>query len=69
MEKAILPYFSCMKLIPMCNVLFSSFFLFFYLNGFKSLSFMELTVVTIITVAVVAKITMGKAIKISMINM
>lgn len=51
----------------MCTVLF--FFCFFYLNGFKSLSFMKLIVVTIIAVAVVAKITIGKAITISMINM
>lgn len=44
-------------------------FHFFYLNGCKSFSFMKLIVATIIAVAVFAKITIGKAITVSVINM
>lgn len=40
----------------------------FYLNGFKSFSFMKWIVVTIIAIAVVAKVSTGKAFTISTIN-
>lgn len=52
----------------MCTILLYYFFI-FYLNGFKSFSFMKLIVITTIAVAVFAKITIGKAITVSVINM
>lgn len=59
-------YFSYTKLILVHTVFY--IYLFIYLNGFKAFSFMKWIVVAIIAIAVVAKVTTGKAFTISTVN-